>query len=215
MKSKKLLAAAFASVACLFALGALWRQFSGPAVSFGPSKAAGEVLAEEVGRLLGGQGAVVVVGEKAPTAQPNAATESMASFAAALRRGGPLKLTAILAIPRSMLNHGVLTPEQMLEAMDKDPGAHALALFTGLPPYSPELQKKLKARSLTLVAVGSYDPNVRHWLESKTLALALVPRLYNPDSHTPSGSGASKTTRESFESEYQIVTPENIDQMPF
>jgi hypothetical protein len=62
-----------------------------------------------------------------------------------------------------------------------------------------------------VVAVCGYGPNVRRWLESKTLSLAVVPRLDDP----PAGAAAPKTPRDWFDREYQTVTPANLAQMPY
>jgi hypothetical protein len=191
----------------------VWRQlFSQSVVKFRPSDAAGEVLADEVSRLLGGKGEVVVVAPATVSAN-NANGECLASFVAALQHRGTIKLGATVTIPHPptpTLNWNVLQPEQLLDVMDKDSGVNALVIFTTLPSYSTALADKLKAHSLTLVAVGGYDGNVRRWLESHALALTVVPRI------TPSVAGAfaPKTAREWFDSEYQLVTPENVGSLP-
>ena len=84
-------------------------------------------------------------------------------------------------------------------------------VFAGLPPCSQTLVDKLTARSLKLVAVCGYGPTVRRWLESKALAIAVVPRM----EELPAGTPAPKTTREWFQREFEIVTPETVGRLPY
>jgi len=70
---------------------------------------------------------------------------------------------------------------------------------------------RLRARSLQLVAVCGYGPTLRRWLESKALAIAVVPRI----GELPAGTPAPKTTREWFQREFEIITPESVGRMPY
>src|SRR5437773_1196619 len=72
------------------------------------------------------------------------------------------------------------------------------------PPLSADLAAKLSGRSLKLVAVCGYGANVRHWLETRTLSAAVVPRLDAP----PPASSAQKTVMDWFEREFQLLTSE-------
>jgi len=213
MKSKNLVVT-LAVLAILAAAFFLWRRSSGPVVNLRPSTAAGEVLAEEVGRLLGGAGRVVIIGREVSRQGLDATGECAASFTGALHRRPALKLAATAWIPRSpvgMMDLGAVSSEQLLAIVSKTPGANAVVVFAGLPPWSQELADKLAARSLKLVAVCGYGPNVRRWLESKALALAVVPRFDDP----PAGAPAPKTAKEWFEREFQLITPEDLGRLPY
>ena len=104
------------------------------------------------------------------------------------------------------MNAGDLTTEQLLQLIEKNPAADALVIFTGLPPLSPDLAEKLTARSLKLLAVCGYGATVRHWLEARALAVAVVPRLGEP----PPGTPVPKTTKDWLRQEFEILTPESI-----
>jgi hypothetical protein len=213
MKSKQL-AVTLAVLACAVAAFLLRRQFSSPAVNLRPSAAVGEVLADEVGRLLGGTGKIVLLSRQLSTDGPDATGERVGSFTAALQRRANVKLAATEWAPRppaGVMDLGAVTPEQLLGAMDKNPEANALVVFAGLPAYSQPLGGKLAARSLKLVAVCGYGPVARRWLESKALALAVVPRFDDP----PAGAPTPKTAKEWFDREFQLLTPESVAHLPY
>jgi hypothetical protein len=213
MKPRKFLAS-LAVVAILAAGFVLWLQLSGPRVNLRPSSAAGEVLAEEMNRLLGGAGQVVILSRQNSREGPDANRERVASLTAALQRHAALKLAATEWVPRppgAMMDLGAVTQEQFLAATEKHPGAKAVVVFAGLPPWSQALKDKLSARSQRLVAVCGYGPNVHRWLESKALAIAVVPRL----SELPAGTPEPKTTREWFQREFELITPETVGRLPY
>jgi hypothetical protein len=213
MKSKPLIVI-LAVLAILGAAVLLWYQTAAPRVNLRPSAAAGEVLAEEVGRLLGGAGGVVILSRQARHEGPDATRERVASLTAALQHHGALKLAGSELVPRpagGMMDMGGVTEEQFLAAVEKHPDAKAIVVFAGLPPCSQPLVDKLAAGPMRLVAVCGYGPTVRRWLESKALAIAVVPRM----EELPPGTAAPRTTREWFEREFQIVTPESVGKLPY
>ncbi len=213
MKSKKLIVtlAALAGVGALFVL---WRQFSNPTVNLRPSTAVGEVLADEVSRLLGGSGKVVLISRQPPKDGPDANREKIESFEAAIKRRGTMKLAATDWLPRppaGTMDTGVVTTGQFLAALDKNPDANAFLVLAGLPPYSQTLVDGLTARSQKLMAVCGYSANVRRWLESKALAVAVVPRFND----LPAGTPAPKTGRDWFQSEFEMITPDSVGRLPY
>ena len=213
MKSSKL-PVTLAVLACLGALFLLWRQFANPGANFKSSDAAGEVIADEIGRLLGDKATIILLSREASKTEPDATTQRVAAFMAAVQRRASLKLAATEWTPRpaaGVMDFGAVSPEQFLAALEKNTGANGLVVFAGLPPWSPALAEKLSARSLKLVAVCGYGPNVRRWLESKALTLAVVPRFDDP----PAGTAAPKTAKDWFEREYQLVTPESVGLLPY
>ncbi len=205
---------AIAVAAVVIAILLLWRQFSSPTMNLRPSAAVGAVLAEEVGRLLGGRGTVVVISRQAPTDGPNADRERIDAFASALKRRATLRLAATEWLPRPPLGTmdlGVVAPHQFVAALEKHPGANAFLVLAGLPPFSQPLAEKLTVRSVKLLAVCGYSADVRRWLESKALAVAIVPRFDDP----PAGTPAPKTAKDWLDREYQLVTPETIGLLPY
>lgn len=191
-----------------------WSSALQPAVNLKPSTALGEVLVEEVSRLLGGQGRILMLGREPSKTGPGTNRERIESFQAAVKRRAGLKLGRMEYVPRvppGMMDLGGVTAEQILGAMEKAPDANALVILAGLPPYSGELAGRITARSLKVVAVCGYGPNVKQWLGSKALVLAVVPQ-------TRDGAGpatAPKTARDWFDREFQIVTPETVGSMGY
>ena len=213
MKSKKLVAT-LAVLALLAAAFILSRQFASPRVNLRPSAAVGEVLAEEIGRLLGGPGKVTIISRQSAHEGPDATRERVTALTAALQHHATLKLAGTEVMPRAaggMMDMGGVTEEQFLAALEKHPDAKAIVVFAGLPACSQPLVDKLAAGSLKLVAVSGYGPTVRRWLESKALAIAVVPRM----EELPAGTPAPKTTRDWFVREFEIITPETVGQLPY
>lgn len=190
------------------------RQSSEPAMNLRPSTAVGQVLAEETSRLLGGAGNVVVLARDRDKDNQSAGGEQLASFKAAMARRASPKIIATewLHHPNALaMNAGDLTSEQLLQLLEKNPEANSLVLFAGLPPFSPPLAQKLAARSVKLLAVCGYSPNVRRWLEARSLALAVVPRF----GELPSGTPSPKTAKDWFGQEFQLLTPESVGGLPY
>lgn len=213
MKSRKLLVA-LAVIALLAAGFLLARQFAGPALNLQPSAAAGELLADEVGRLVSGTGNVLIVAREASKEGSDAMGRRIASFTSALQHCRGLKLVAtewIPRVPRGTMDLGGVSQEQLQAALEKNPNANLAVVFGGLPPYSPSLAEQLTTRSLKLVAVCGYSPALRRWLEADAVALAVVPRLGD----APAGGPPPRTAKEWFDREFQVVTPANLAQMPY
>jgi len=192
----------------------LWRQSSRPSMNLRPSNAVGEVLAEEVGRLLGGKGQVVLIGRSASRDGVDARGAQIDSLQAALKRRGSAQLAATEWLPRppiGTMDLGGVAPEQLLELIDKNKDANAFVVFAGLPPLSHDLAAKLTARSLKLLAVCGYNSAVRNWLEARALSVAVVPR----SDDLPPGTPAPKTAMDWFQREFQLVTPENVGKLGY
>src|SRR5437899_198375 len=100
----------------------LWRQFSKPVVNFHPSAAVGEVLADEVSRLLGGTGNVVIISRAPAKEGVDSKGEQRVSFEAALKRRGSPKLAGTEWLPRPQrgtMDLGEVSADQFLQFMDK------------------------------------------------------------------------------------------------
>lgn len=211
MKSPKFLAViAVAGVAIAGFL--VWKQFSAPRVNLRPSAAVGEVVADEATKLLGGKGTVVLVSREPPKDGPDANGEKIDSFKTAIRQRNGIKLHTsewLTRPPVGTMDTGVASQEELLAALEKNGEANALILLAGLPPLSPALQEKFKA--VKLLAVCGYSVNVKRWLESKSLAVVVVPRFSDPPADAP----PPKTPREWFDREYQLFTPETISLLPY
>lgn len=213
MRSKTL-AVGFAVASILLVVFVVRRQSSDPAMNLRPSVAVGEMLAEETTRLLGGKGNIVVIGRVSAKDGQTAGGEQMASFGTAMRRRASPRIAATEWLPRPpgpMMNAGDLTAERLLQLVEKHPEADAFVVFAGLPPLSASLGEKLTARSLRLLAVCGYGATVRRWLETRALAVAVVPRF----GELPPGTPAPKTAKDWFRQEFELLTPESVGHLPY
>lgn len=213
MKSKKV-SMAVAVVAGFVAVLLFWRQFANPTANLRPSAAVGEVLAEEVARVIGGTGKVALICRQPLKDGVDATGEKVTAFQAALKRHSKVTLTTSDWLPRPQtgtMDLGVVTPEQFEAALEKTPDAKAFLILAGMPPYSKALVDKLTARSAKLIAVCGYTGDVRRWLESKVLAMVIVPRFGD----LPPGTPKPKTARDWLQQEFELLTPETLANAPY
>jgi len=213
MKKNKFTAAAALALIAI-AIFLLWRQFSTPRVNLRPSSAVGEVLADELGRMLGTTGRVVLIGRGSSRDGGDASSQQIASLQTALKRRALTQSTVTEWLPRppaGTMDLGGVSPEQFLELIDKNKDANSFVVFAGLPPLSQDLAAKIAARSLKLLAVCGYNANVRHWLEGRALLVAVVPR---PDD-LPAGTSPPQSPIDWFRREFQMLTPENVGQLGY
>lgn len=109
------------------------------------------------------------------------------------------------------MNAGRVTANQLVHYLELHPEVKAFVVFAGLPPLSRALMQKLEFRSLKLVTVGGYSPDVRRWLESRVLALAVIPRYGEPPPENP----APKSAKDWLDREFELVTPESAERLPY
>lgn len=208
--SKVALALALAALASFMA----WRQLSGPRVDFKPSAAVGEVLVEEAARLLGADGQLVLIARAPDTSGPDANSERVESFQKAIERRKSPKLAAVEWIPRpppGQMDIGAVSEEQLAGIASKHPKANGFVIFAGLPPFSPQGIEAFVGRSLKLFVVCGYGDNLKRWLQSSVVSLAVVPRFADQ----PPGTPAPKSARDWFQQEFELLTPENLGRAPF
>lgn len=213
MKSNKTLIAILILLV-LMAVLLLRSRSTKTSVNLRPSAAVGEVLVEEIGRLLPDGGDIVLISREPSKEGPDANRERIESFQAALAARANLKLLPIEWLPRppvGTMDLGVVSPEQLSAALDKNPRAKIFLILAGPPPYARTFSERLKASSQRLVLVSGYSANVKLWLESKTLAVAILPRFAD----LPANAPPPKTSRDWFDREYQIATPETLGSLPY
>ena len=192
----------------------IWRNTDGPKVNLRPSAAVGEVLAEEVNRLLGGKGTIVILSRQPFADVPDANGQRIEAFTAAVRKAHGLKVAPLDWLPRppmGTMDLGTVSAEQLLAAFDKNSEAGAFLILAGMPPFSEAIAAKVKARSLKLIAVCGYSAHVKRWLQSEALAAAVVPRF----GELPPGTPEPKSARDWFDREYQLFTPATLSQLPY
>lgn len=191
----------------------VWRQFAGPRVNFKPSAAIGEVLAEEVTRLLGGAGQVVLIARTLDPEEPDANSERIAAFQKAMSRQKSPRLAVewLARPPRGQMDLGGVAEEQLVAFADQHPEATGFVIFAGMPPLSPQGIQKFSKRSLKLVAVCGYGASLKGLLQARVVSLAVVPRFDD----LPPGTPAPKSARDWFQREFELLTPETVGRAPY
>lgn len=197
----------------------VWRKAARPQLNSKPSAAVGEVLADEITRLLSDGGKVVLIAQARDKNAPEADGERVASFQAALSRRKSPQLTAVEWLPRPPRSQRAmlgmtgqsLTEPQLIALVDQHPEANAFVIFGGVPWLSPAGIQKITGRSLKLVVVSGYSPTLRQLLQARVVALAVVPRFADLPPETPS----PKTAADWFQREYESLTPETLGRAPY
>jgi hypothetical protein len=209
-KSKLVVALALVGLAGFL----VWRQAANSKINFKPSAAVGEVLADEASRLLEGNGQVVLIARAPDPNEPDANSERVAAFQAALKHRKSPRLAAVEWLarpPRGQMDMGGVAEEQLVELADKHPTANAFVIFAGLPPLSARGIEKITGRSLKLMAVCGYGANLKRLLQAQVVSVAVVPRFDD----LPPGTPAPKTARDWFEREFELLTPETLARAPY
>ena len=191
----------------------VWRQTARPRVNLKPSAAVGEVFADEVTRLLGGTGQIVLIARAPDPNDPDANSERIASFQTAMKLRKSPQLAAVEWLtrpPRGAMDLGGVSEEQLVAFADKHPGANAFVIFAGLPPLSPRGIEKFAGRSLKLMVVCGYGENLKRLLQARVVSVAVVPRFDD----LPPGTPVPKTARDWFQREFELLTPDTMGRVP-
>ena len=197
----------------------VWRKSASPPIDSKPSAAVGEVLADEITRLLGEGGQVVLIAQAQDKNAPGVGNEGVASFQAALSRRKSPQLAAVVEwLPRpprsEMAKLGMtgqsLTEPQLLALVERHPEARAFVILGGAPSHSPAGTQKIRNHSLKFVVVSGYSQTLRQLLQARVVALAVVPRFAD----LPPGTPAPQTAKDWFAREFEILTPETVGLAP-
>ncbi|MBI3657443.1 MAG: hypothetical protein HY232_13595 [Acidobacteria bacterium] len=183
-----------------------------------PDQALGDVVAEETAKLLGKRGQVVVVRELAD--RKSLALDTQVDF---FKKGlkkmpgitlGGVELVKMGRLPMSPEKRMIdpfaepsmgLLPSQLVNIVQSHPKADAFVIFGGFPPLTAEEFNGLKQGGSKWIVVSDYEPHYKGLMQAQIIGLAIVPRL---GSSQKSGE-EPKTSREWFDREYIVVTPES------
>jgi hypothetical protein len=210
----------FALIAALLAIfgSVLSLYFSqrDPGIDVKPYQALGAVAAEETAKLLGGKGSVVIMaadlGEYKNLAPMLDA--KINSFRKTLKRAGGVTLIAIERVrihPPSLGRVGeFMLPDQLTRVIEKHPRVDAIVSLVGLSPLTDQETRMLKQNATKLVVASGYDGTYKQLLQTRVLQLAIIPRSENP----PETAAKPRTTRDWFDRDYEIVTPNTAASLP-
>jgi len=170
-----------------------------------------QVTAQEISRLLGGRGDVVVLiwGPPSDDASNPEGLPDVRAISAALQKDG-LHVLAKESVPPVRSGHGLVwTAENYRSVQEHYPQAAALVSFVGSPQLSAEDIRALPSPRPKLVVVRLAEvETAKPLLQQGVLDGAVLPQTGAPPSnHQP------KTAREWFDKYYLFATPANVGQL--
>jgi hypothetical protein len=187
--------------------------------STGPQSALAEVTAEEVARLAGPGGKVFVLAPASGDPAGMAIDPVLKPFAAALVKHGNVTVSATERV-KARVNDPSPTREELTAAqfdgfMRGTKGATAIVSFVGFPVLDDAQIAGLKSRSIKLVAIYTAGPQAgphyKKTLMANALDLAILPRM-DPPPGVPQNPPA---TRDTFNRQYLLATPETAARLQF
>ncbi len=210
--SKQLLIAAL----CLAATAgsAFWTyrtQFAAPRFNVVLHRAIGRNLAQETARLLHEAGKVVIVSIELRDL-PELKVQ-MDEFERALKQFPKVVLEKSYKLetddkPKYSFGSG-LSGRRYVRIVNKNPGADAIVSFIGAPSLTAEDVTQLKASPKVIVEARSAD-KLKKLFEQNLIQAAIVARFQFP---TPI-KGTPRNAQEWFDQRYQIVTTNNLAELP-
>jgi len=210
--SKQLLIAAL----CLAATAgsAFWTyrtQFAAPRFNVVLHRAIGRSLAQETARLLHEAGKVVIVSIELRDL-PELKVQ-MDEFERALKQFPKVVLEKSYKLetddkPKYSFGSG-LSGRRYVRIVNKNPGADAIVSFIGAPSLTAEDVTQLKASPKVIVEARSAD-KLKKLFEQNLIQAAIVARFQFP---TPI-KGTPRNAQEWFDQRYQIVTTNNLAELP-
>ena len=196
------------AVISLVGLTAVSCSRSSVVAAFKPAQAAGVVVAEEMAKLIPGQGQILLFTRDTST-YPNEMVEAQVkSFNEALQVKKGLTVAATVKIgidfAEARVNPGgMLTRDQLFKALEDHPGLAGVVSLVGYPQLSPQDLSTLQ--SLKCVAVFNSVEGVQmsQRIMHSGLGAVIVARLQS----VQAGAQAAKTIRECFNQSYVLLEP--------
>ena len=174
-------------------------------------RAVGQVMAEEVSRLLGHRGEVVLIAMET-TKAPELKVQ-IEEFESTLKRIGNVKIKRTYALEtEGKAKYGVgsgLSGRRFVRMVNKNLDADALVSFVGAPTLSNEELQEIPKRPKFIAESRSVD-KLNKLFESKAIDLAIVSRFTFP----APVEGTPKTQREWFDKYFEIATPDKAATLP-
>lgn len=172
----------------------------------------GETMAQETGKLLGGQGDIIVFSLDAGEFQNEASGAQMKGFRDGLRKHGGIEIRAIEgpttpeAFGRMMALEGV--PEDIfMDAVARHPQAKAIVSFLGVPRFQPTGAPIDPKRLPRVIALDNAPrANWRDLLESGVVSIVICPQT---SADTPQ-SAAKGDCAARLHAQYRVVTKADL-----
>jgi hypothetical protein len=174
-----------------------------------PYCALGHGAAEETAKLIGNSGHVIIIMPEKNTANP-IFNEELDCFRKTLKSAGisingevKFKLTQLQLLEAG----GLLPRDELLCVLQGQTKPDAVVLFCGFPRLTPEDCKAVKQSGAKVVVVSAAASGFSDLLRAHVIELAIVPR---PD-QSPPGDTKKQTSRQIFESQYAVLTPDKVE----
>lgn len=173
-----------------------------------PFAAQGEVVAEEVAKLLNHRGRIIVITADTATLSQPILTTQWKSFQRALKRSPAITLLATEPVPPrdpTGPSQYSLPTGWFTQIIERYADVDAIVSLVGVPVLSEAEFQRLPQRRPQIVAAAVFGMNLQQPLKQGLVQLAIVPRY----EAAPASTTKPKTPREWFDRYYQIVTPAN------
>ncbi len=192
-------------------------QCGGPSqkINMKPHTAIGQILAEEVEKLLDNKGQVVIVCMDTKKFKMPTAEEQVQSFNAELKKRGGVTVMATEMLGQEAL--GMAGPEMGLSSemfnklLSKYSNASAIVSFVGAPSLKDEEISQLAPNIPKVLVFSSFGMGLKKLFEENVVQVAIVPNF----EAKPEAKKKPVTPREWFDQYYRVITRENADSMPF
>jgi hypothetical protein len=213
---KKTLMPLLAILVIAGAVAWIFRSQSGPQkFDLDPYRALGVGMAEETSKLLGNQGAVVVICPDLNEFKNVALEGQLQSFQNTLQKNKAMPIAATvnfkLSAMERMATGGAVPRDQFLQVLQSHPKVGAVVLFCAFPPLASEDYAALKKSGIKVVVASGYLPGYRKLLEAQVIHVAIIPQFEPP---APTGQ-PPKSLREWFERDFLVITPANLATLPY
>lgn len=178
-----------------------------------PYNALGAGVAEETAKLLGSKGQVIVIEPDTGEFKNPAVEGQRNAFQKTLKKKGITIATTVkfkLTPMERMATGGAVPRDQFLNVLQGHANTGAIILFCGFPQLTTQDYDTLKQSGAKVVVASGYVPGYRNLLEAQVIHLAIVPQF----DRTSTPTKKPQTVLERFESEFVVLTPDNIANFP-
>ena len=189
------------------------RPSRGPKMKLKPYEAVGEVAAQEIAKLLGHKGEVLVIAEDFGKYNMRWADVELASFKKSLKQQGSIHLQGVEKVVDPMISEAAgsrFSAEDFSRMLKSHPKIDGIVLFANFPPTADQELSLLRDSGTKVVAVSTYGPGLKRLLETKVVQVAIVPRT-DPLAAT----SQPRSLREWFDQTYELITPDNVPTLTY
>lgn len=186
-----------------------------PRINLNPYQALGAVAAEETSKLLGHHGEIVIVIHDPGDERDPVLEAQLETFRRGLKQAGKITIRALERVRMNamtaMASGGTMPPDQFAALRSKHPRADAFVLFLGFPMLPPGEREALKAGGTKFIVISAALPGYHELVRAGIIDLAIVPKPMT----AKEGTAEPKNLRDWFAQEYQVVTRNTADLLPF